>query len=224
MARADGLLREGRLRATEEEATSDSQVQADGRRLVDDDDAEAVGQIEDLLGIGVVRRPERVGPEPPEECEVVHHRRVVVTPTVHVEVLVLSEPAEVEGFVVDEEARPVDAYGPDADGDHVTVDQAVLVHEVDLQLVEVAVAGLPEGGIGHPQLGLLARRTGHDLSLGVVELEPDRRVPFAAPPSATTAVRQRTIPVPSSSSVMTVASAMWDGGVEYNHTARWSPA
>ena len=119
---ADRLLRERRLGATEEESAAHAEVQADGRRLVDDDDAQTVGQVEHLLCVGVVRRPERVGAEPAEEREVVHHRCVVVAPTVHIEVLVLAESPEVEGLSLMRKRVPVDADGADADGEHVTVD------------------------------------------------------------------------------------------------------
>ena len=81
------------------------EVEADGRRLVDDDDAEAVGVVEDLLGVGVVRGPERVGADPSQELEVVDHRDVVVAPTSDVQVLVHAEALEVEGLAVDQEAR-----------------------------------------------------------------------------------------------------------------------
>ena len=64
---ADRLLGKGRPRATEEEAATDAEVEPDRRRLVDDDDARAVGMLEHLFGVGVVRGPEGVGPDPREE-------------------------------------------------------------------------------------------------------------------------------------------------------------
>ena len=96
---ADRLVGIGRPRAAEEHAASDAQVEPDRRRLVDDDDALAVGLFEHLLGVGIVGGAERVGPDPCEEREVVHHGGVVVTAAMDVEIFVLAEAPEVEGLV-----------------------------------------------------------------------------------------------------------------------------
>ena len=77
----------------------------DGSRLVDDDDAVPVGVPEHLLGVGVVGGAERVRAEPLQEREVVDHQHVVVRLPAHRGVLVLAEAAEVEGLLVDQEAR-----------------------------------------------------------------------------------------------------------------------
>ena len=52
----DRLLGERRLRSAEEQPTPDPEVEPDGRRLVDDDDAQSVGVVEHLLRVGVVAR------------------------------------------------------------------------------------------------------------------------------------------------------------------------
>ena len=79
-----------------------------------------------------------------------HHADVVMTPAPDVEVLVHAEAAEVEGLAVDQEAGAVHAHRPDADRLVIAVDQFVAVHDVDLQVVEVAAAGPPQLGVGHP--------------------------------------------------------------------------
>ena len=98
-----------------------------------------------------------------------HHRHVVVTPAVHVEVLVLAEAPEVEGLAVDEELRAVDAHGADADGQRVAVDQGVVVEQVDLQLVEVPSARAPELRLRHTELAAAARRVRHLPPVGVAQ-------------------------------------------------------
>ena len=103
---ADRLLGIGRPRATEEQAATHAEVEPDRSRLVDHDDALAVGLVQHLLGIGVVGGAERVGPDPREQREVVHHGGIVVTAAVDVQILVLPEAPEVEGLAVDEEAVP----------------------------------------------------------------------------------------------------------------------
>ena len=129
---ADRLLGIGRPRAAEEHAAPDAEVEPDRSRLVDDDDALAVGVLEHLLGVGVVGGAERVGADPGEQGEVVHHGGVVVTAAVDVEVLVLAEAPEVEGLAVDEELRALDPHGADADGKRVAVDDGVAVDQLDL--------------------------------------------------------------------------------------------
>ena len=104
--RADRLLGVRRLRPPEEQAAPDAEVEPDRRRLVDDDDAQPVGMLEDLLGVRVVRGPEGVGAHPRQQREVVHHGGVVVAAAMDVEVLVLAEAPEVERLAVDEESRP----------------------------------------------------------------------------------------------------------------------
>ena len=74
---------EGDPITAEEQAAADGEVEADGGGLVDDDDAVPVGVVEHLLGIRVVRRAERVGADPVQEREVVHHRDRVVALAPH---------------------------------------------------------------------------------------------------------------------------------------------
>ena len=57
----DRRLRECRLHDAAEDATAHRQVEADGRRLVDDDDAVTVSEVHHLFGIWIVRGAERVG-------------------------------------------------------------------------------------------------------------------------------------------------------------------
>ena len=130
-----------------EEPTGQFEVESDGGGLVDDDDAEPIRVLEHLLGVGVVRGAEGVGAHPVQEIEIVDHGGVVVALAVHVQVLVHAEATEVEGLVVDEEASAVDAHRPDADGQSVTVDDAIAVDEVDLEVVEVTVARTPQLGV-----------------------------------------------------------------------------
>ena len=82
-----------------------AEVLPDRGRLVDDDDAVPVGVVQHLLGVGVVRRAERVGADPVHQREVVHHQRVVVALAADGGVLVLAEAGEGEGLAVDQELR-----------------------------------------------------------------------------------------------------------------------
>jgi hypothetical protein len=57
---------------------------------------------------------------------------------------VFDKAAEVEGLLVDEEARPVDPDAADADGDRVRVKRhATLARKLDGQVVEVSLTRLP---------------------------------------------------------------------------------
>lgn len=50
------------------------QFDAHPRALVDDRDAVGVAQVHDLLGVGVVAGPERVGPQPAQQVEILHYQ------------------------------------------------------------------------------------------------------------------------------------------------------
>jgi hypothetical protein len=78
----------------------------------------------------------------------------------------------------------------------VAVDELVAVHQVEAEVVELAVARLPEAGPVDPELAV---------------------VPLALRDQAT-------IPVPPSRSVTTLRSARWVGAVAHSHTLRMSPA
>ena len=124
---ADRVLAVGRQRlALVEDAAADVEVEADGRRLVDDDDAVAVGVVEDLLGVGIVRGPERVRADPPQQLEVADHHGVVVALAADRRVLVHAEAGEVERLAVDQEPLPVDGDGADPDRLWVGVDERTL--------------------------------------------------------------------------------------------------
>ena len=103
----------------------DAHVQSDGGRLVDDDDAVAVGEVEDLLGVGVVGGAEGVRADPLHELEVVDHERVVVALAADRCVFVLAEAGEVERLAVDEELVAAHLDGANADRDRVAVDDLV---------------------------------------------------------------------------------------------------
>ena len=167
----------GRPRAAEEQSASDAKVEPDRSRLVDDDDALAVGLFEHLLGVGVVGGPKGVGADPREEREVVQHRRVVVAAAVHVEVLVLAEAPEVEGLVVDEELRALDPHGADADRERVAVDDGVIVvvddDELDLQVVEVPRPGPHSSGSATRRTPSAPSAAATTTPLGVAEPHTD---------------------------------------------------
>ena len=214
----DRLLGERHVPLRAEDAAGQAHVQPHGRGLVDHHDAVAVGVVEHLLGVGVVRRAERVRAQPLQQREVVDHERVVVRLAAHRGVLVLAEPLEVERLAVDQKARAVDLHGADADRQRVGVDRRVAVApQLDAELVQVALAGAPGVDAGDRQLALGAGRPG---DLGPVRVAQDgadvrarrRRRGSARTPSA------------PSRSVTTVTSLMCVRGVVYSHTGRWMPA
>ena len=71
-------------------------------RFVDDCDPILVGEIEYLLGVGVVRGAEGVGAGPLYQVEVLGDQRQVEALSPKVRVLVAAEPGEVKLAVVDE--------------------------------------------------------------------------------------------------------------------------
>src|SRR3954447_24006820 len=101
-----GVRRERRRDLPPQDPGHHAEVLPDGGGLVDHDDAVPVGEVEDLLGVGVVRGPERVRADPVQKREVVDHQRVVVALAADSGVLVLAEPGEVERLAVDEEPVP----------------------------------------------------------------------------------------------------------------------
>ena len=150
----DRLVGVGRPRPTQEHPATHAEIEADRRRLVDDDDALPVGLLQDLLGIGVVGGPERVGADPAEECEVVQHGGVVVAAAVDVQILVLAEAPEGEGLAVDEEPCALDPDGADAHRERVAVDDDVAVDQFGLEVVEVPAPGPPELRRRHAEFAL----------------------------------------------------------------------
>lgn len=137
----------------------------------------AVGVVEDVLAVGVVRRPEGVGPDPVEQGEVVDEVGVVVGLADDAVVLVHAETLEVERLPVDEELRSVDLDGPDAD---LLVDRVVhrarIVDQPDLEVVEVPVPRTPEVRVRHLQR-CGPSRPGRDIAtLGIVQHDPDAQV------------------------------------------------
>ncbi len=146
--RADRFLRERGPGATEEKPATDAEIEADGRGLVDDDDAEAVSHVEHFLRVGVVRRPKGVRADPAEKLEVVQHRRIIVATTTDIEILMLAKSLEIERLFIDEEALPLDADGPYAYRQDVAVGELARGVEVDSQPVEVGGARLPENRVG----------------------------------------------------------------------------
>jgi hypothetical protein len=132
-------------------------MQADGRRLVDHQQALPVGVIEDFFRVRVVGRPERVGADPPQQREVADHPRVVMALAVQHAVLVHAEAAEPDRLPVEQQPGPVHADGPDAHR------QGVLVVAVPgVQAVQMWVGGAPRPGGGHGQDTVRAAALGHD--------------------------------------------------------------
>jgi len=134
---------EGRVALAAEDAAAETHVQPDRGRFVDQHHALAVGVVQHVLGVRVVRCTERVGTDPAQQLEVVHQEGVIVAFADHRQVLVLAEPGEVERLAVDQKADPVDGDGADADALVVAVHHLVAVDELQLEVVEVAVAGRP---------------------------------------------------------------------------------
>jgi hypothetical protein len=171
----DSLLGERDFRTAEKEAPAHTEVEPDGGGLVDDDNSEAICVFEYFFGVGVVRGPERVGPHPSKECEVLHHRGVVVTSTAYVEVLMLAESPKVERFVVYQELRAQYGDRANADGQHIAVHQPIAVENVDLQLVQVPSPRSPQFGSFNPQESAGAVGLRDDGSVDVMESHPDLR-------------------------------------------------
>ena len=94
---------EGLVALRAEDAAAQTHVEPDGRGLVDHHDAVPVGEVEDVLGVGVVRGPERVGPDPLQQREIPDEERGVVALAERRVVLVHAEPGEPERRAVDEE-------------------------------------------------------------------------------------------------------------------------
>ena len=202
----DRVVAEGDPVAAEEDPAADAEVEADGGGLVDDHDAEPVGVVEDLLGVGVVRGAEGVGAQPAEQREVVDHRGGVVALASDRVVLVHAEALEVEGLAVDQEPGAVDPDGADADRQAVAVDDAGRRRR-----------GRPAGRRGRrPRAARAwasatrssvdcAARLGDQLAVLVAQLDPDRRAGLAGDRRRCSG-RCRCRP---SRSVTTVMSSMW---------------
>ena len=173
----DGLGGERRHVRAAEDAAGQAHVDADRGGLVDHDDAVAVGVVEDLLGVRVVRGAERVRAEPVHQREVVDHERVVVALAAHGGVLVLAEALERERLAVDEEPRAVHLHRADADGQRVRVDQAV-APQLDLEVVEVALAGPPGMDVRDRQLARGAAALRDRVALGVAQRDAHLRLPL----------------------------------------------
>lgn len=160
-----GVGRErGHLPAGAEDTSRDVQVQADGRRLVDDHHTLSVRVVQHLLGVGVVRGAERVRAGPVQQGEVMHHQGVVVRPAAHGGVLVFAEALEVEGDSVDQEFLAPYLHRAHAHGLPVTVDEVAggAPHR-GLEFVQVAVPGRPGVHVGDPEG---PHRSGGGLDLG----------------------------------------------------------
>ena len=155
----------------------DRAVHPHGRRLVDDDDAVRVGVVQDLLGVRVVGGAEGVGADPAQQREVVDHRDVVVAlPAGHV-VLVHAEAPEVEGPAVDEEVGAAHLHRAHAGLLGVGIEHgAVVVQHLDDEVVEVAVARLPQVHLGHAQLAGGSGALSHLVPDGVEQAHAHRCV------------------------------------------------
>jgi len=92
------------------------QIQPDRRRLVDHQKAEPVREVEDFLGVRVVRRTEGVGTNPAKQREVPGHSDVVVPLASPRCVFVHAEPTQVDWFVIEQEPCTVDTDGTYAHG------------------------------------------------------------------------------------------------------------
>ena len=156
-------------------------LQSDRRGLVDDDDALLVAQLEELLGVRVVRRAHAVAAAPRHQVEVLEQHRQVEASAEDVAVLMLAEAVEVEGLPIDEEAdvrlhvHRADAVRQPVRVAHVPVGPKHL----DLDRVQVAsdrahVARPPEHRVTHGEPAAAAGVGGHaaardDVGLGVTQ-------------------------------------------------------
>jgi len=68
----------------------------------DEHDAPPVGVVENIFGVWIVRRPERVGADPLQQLEVMQHVGIVVALADHRYVLVPTEAGEIERLAVDQ--------------------------------------------------------------------------------------------------------------------------
>src|SRR6185436_16185607 len=96
-------------------------------------------------------------------------------------VLVHAEAGEVERLAVDQEPLPVDGDGADPDRLRVGVDErALLVEELDAELVQVALTGLPRVGALDPEASFRPLGRRHLLAVGVAEDRANLMPPSAA--------------------------------------------
>ena len=161
--------RERRVALAAEDPAAQPHVQPDRGGLVDQHNALPVGVVQDVLGIRVVRGAERVGANPAEQLKVVQQKGVVVAFADHRDVLVLAEPREIEGLVVDQEASTVDPYGTDTHALVIAVDQLAVGDQLQLEIIEVPVAGRPPVHAGHLQGAGSTGATGDLEALGVAQ-------------------------------------------------------
>ena len=200
----DGVRGEGGEPLAAEDPAAQADVEADGGSLVDHDDAAPVGVVQHLLGVGVVRGAERVGAQPVQQREVMHHEYVVVALAAHGGVFVLAEAPEVERLAVDEEARAVDLDGADADRQRIGVHRSVAIApQQDGQIVEVTFTRPPRAGIQHGELPLAA---GGPCGLGAVGVGQHEAPWRPSAPVASTWLS--TVPADPVRPVMTVRSLM----------------
>ncbi len=145
-------------------------VHADGRGLVDDDDALAVAQIVHVLRVRVVRGAEGVRAKPVDQRHVLDVQQLVGAAAVEITVLVLAESLEVEGLAVDEELGALDFDRADAEALVVFVGVGGAGGaERHVRGVEVGRAGVPQVRRGDVDVAGGAGGGGH----GVAELVLD---------------------------------------------------
>ena len=167
------LVGEGRERRRPGHPADDSHVESDGGGLVDHDDAVAVGELEHLLGVGVVGGAERVRADPVHELEVVDHECVVVPLAADRGVFVLAEPGEVERLAVDEELVPANLDRADTDRDRVAVDTCVPRRRAStVSSYRYAAPGRHSTTSGTLRVPDCSRRLGDDVSGRVGEAHP----------------------------------------------------
>ena len=110
-----GLGRKRHVALATEDAAPEAHIETHRSRFVDQHDALPVGVVDDVFGVRVVRRTERIRADPLQQLEVVQQVGVVVAFTDHRQVLMLAEPSEVERLVVDQEPDSVHLDGAHPD-------------------------------------------------------------------------------------------------------------
>ena len=137
--------------------------QAHRRRLGNHEKAQAIGELELLVGVRVMRRAKRVGSDPAHERVVFDDDRRHETATGDWKVLVSAETSQVDGSIVDEQPRSVDAHRTKADGDAHSIDDRFVTQQLDHELVQVGFARRPEARARNVELELGASVSNHGL-------------------------------------------------------------
>ena len=160
-----GLEREGLVRVARRACTD-----ADGGRLIDDDDAQTVTQVVDLLGVGVMAHPQAVGVQPLVQLQIGHRHAGVIAATTEGRVLMLAGALEIERCAVNKELMSADLHAAEAE-----LLAVLVLAELNQRRVEIrrAGAGLPQAGVLHLHGARGTVGAGHNAALGVQNLHLD---------------------------------------------------